>query len=311
MENIKWNPRWDNYQYLEDGKKSHHTDLQTGSKFWDKGKWDNYILPYMPKDPKGLTYIDMGCNAGLFLKFAEDLGFKRSIGVDINPEAIERGIVYRDKNKSKYEFVYGNMQDTINKLPVCDYMSFISSHYYVLVQEWMDLLPILKKKARYVIITGVKKKEYFCMASGYGKNIRSYFKDWKLVGRIPQLPIEGDPFPRSISSYCFENPELEVAPLDKLLKGNHVQGRFYEELDKGVMPLKTRYFKMLCKRKRSLPKEDLVKRMYEKVELYESIKKNGVREPIMINKHYKILDGNHRKEILEYLGYKTAIVRKI
>ena len=51
--------------------------------------------------------------------------------------------------------------------------------------------------------------------------------------------------------------------------------------------------------------------MNDKVAMYASVKENGIREPIMVNKNYKILDGNHRKEILEYLGHKTAIVRKI
>ena len=300
-----------NYQYLEDGVKTNLSDKQVNSKFWGKGKWDNYVVPHFNGDVKGLTYVDMGTNAGLFLKYAEDMGFGRVVGVELNPEAVERGLGYQAKVGGKYSLRCGKMQDLIDAMPVADYMSFINSHYYLLVQEWLDLLDILLKKARYVIITAIRKKEYFCMASGYKRNIFRYFKNWELVSHVPQLPMEGDPCPRSLASYCFKNPCLERVEVSKLLRGNHVQGMYYSELDQGVHPLQTRYFKMFCKKHRRKPREDLEKWMYDKVRMYWDVKKFGVKEPIIVNKHYKILDGNHRKEILEYLGYKTTIVRKV
>ena len=307
METLKFT----NYQWLEGTSDKELLKKQAESKFWDKGKWENYILPHLPSDVSGMTYIDMGCNAGLFLQYAEKMGFERSIGADINPEVIEIGKEHRDKHGFKYELIAGKMQDVIDKVPVCDYMSFVNSHYYLLVQEWLDLVAVLRKKARYVIITGIKKKEYFCMASGRRPNIMSYFKDWELVKHIPQIEREGDPCPRSLETFCFKNPDMDRVDISTLLKGNHVQGRYYEELEMGISPLKTRYFKMLCKRKRSKPREDMISWMYKKVDMYNSVKENGYREPIIINGHNKILDGNHRKEILEYLGFKTAIIRKV
>ncbi|NIU84755.1 MAG: ParB N-terminal domain-containing protein, partial [Candidatus Thorarchaeota archaeon] len=131
------------------------------------------------------------------------------------------------------------------------------------------------------------------------------------VGHVPQLPREGDARPRSLASFCFKNPDLVRAPVETLLKGNHVQGRYYEEIENGIMPLSTRYFKVMSRRKRRHPYEGVVDWMYNKVDMYEDIKKNGITEPIIINKHNKILDGNHRKEILEYLGYKTVIARVV
>ena len=149
------------------------------------------------------------------------------------------------------------------------------------------------------------------MASAWSRNIKRYFKDWKYLGNVPQLEREGDPRPRSLSSLCFENPDLKRLPVDSLHKGNHVQGRYYEELENGVMPLSTRYFSIMKRKKKKLPYEDIVDWMYKKVDTYYDIKKNGIKEPILINKHNKILDGNHRKEILEYLGYKTVLVREV
>ncbi|MEH1843479.1 MAG: class I SAM-dependent methyltransferase [Nostoc sp.] len=41
----------------------------------------------MPKDTKSM--LDVGCNVGLALKFANELGVKKVYGIDINPNAIE------------------------------------------------------------------------------------------------------------------------------------------------------------------------------------------------------------------------------
>ena len=203
------------------------------------------------------------------------------------------------------------MQDLICAMPVADYMSFINSHYYLLIHEWLDLLAILQKKARYCIVTAIKKKEYYCNASAYKRNLLRYFKNWELVSHVPQLSMEDDPCPRTLESFCFKNPCLERVEVNKLIKGNHVQGMYYSELEQGVHPLQTRFFKMFRKKHRRKPREDLEKWMYDKVKMYWDVKKFGIKEPIIVNKHYKILDGNHRKEILEYLGYETTIVRKI
>ena len=91
-----------------------------------------------------------------------------------------------------------------------------------------------------------------------------------------------------------------------------IKERFYVDLGQGIAPLKTTYFKNILRRKekRSL-KENLIKHMYEKVNLYESIKKDGIKFPPIVNENNVILDGNHRKEIWEYFGHKDIIIRKI
>lgn len=288
------------------------TGDQSESVFWDKGKWDNYVLPHIKEDVKDLTYVDMGCNAGLFLKFAKDIGFKRAVGVDINPKAIDKGRDYKARVGGKYDLRVGDMTEVIHHMPVADYMSFINSHYYVLVKDWLNLVDVLKRKARYVIITATRKKEYWCMASAYKNNIRRYFRGWEEVGHVSQLPREGDPRPRSLASYCFKNPLLDRVPLSKLERGNHIQGNFHEEVEEGVHPLDTRYFKLLKKKKgHKLSKEELEKIMYDKAEMYWDVKRNDIKEPIIVNHHNRVLDGNHRKKALEYLGYETSIVRKV
>ena len=52
------------------------------SAFWNEGKWNNFIKPLLPKYCKNKTFIEIGSNAGMFLKMAEDKGFKHVIGIN-------------------------------------------------------------------------------------------------------------------------------------------------------------------------------------------------------------------------------------
>jgi ParB-like chromosome segregation protein Spo0J len=54
----------------------------------------------------------------------------------------------------------------------------------------------------------------------------------------------------------------------------------------------------------------LEKFIVKKIETYKDIKNYGLKEPIIVNENGRILDGNHRCEMIKSLGFKTILVRK-
>ena len=118
---------------------------------------------------------------------------------------------------------------------------------------------------------------------------------------------------------CFKSPAIERVSIDSLDNGNGQQRGFLGELDQGIDVFQTRY----CKRLQSYrgrttsgqqkwTKNELTKYMHERVALYEDIKYNGVYEPLIVRaKDNRIIDGNHRHDILRHLGYKTILVQKV
>lgn len=303
--------RFEIYQYVGVRKRTRRDARESKSKFWNEGKWNNFILPFINEKPDEMTFIDNGCGAGLFLRLAKDLNFKKAIGVELNEGAYEIAQEYRKRNKRDYEVINGSFPEVIDKLPVSDYTILSNVHYYITVGEWIDYLDNLKYKTRKcILVTGGHGNSHPCSRPQTDlKSIRRYFADWTEEGTITKSQKD-DPAPRVLKSICFKS-KLKRVKIDKLIKTASGGEDFYEELDRGVPYNKTQYFERINKSK--YPKRWSVSSraafVKRKMFLYEEIK-NGMLKPPLI-KNNLILDGNHRIEILKNLGYKSVIIREV
>lgn len=302
--------QFSNYQHV-DGEIMNERDKQeVGSKFWNKGKWDNFVLPFLPKDCNGLTLIDMGCNAGLFLKLAEDKGFSKIIGIDRNKEAFRRAVSYRERNGGSYELRRHYFERCLDQLPVSDYTILANAHYYFSINCWFDYLDRLALKTQYCIIVTAAKREKICNASAKTVDIKKYFKYWDETGNVPELSLKDDPYPRTQWSFCFKSPLIERVSMDSLNANNEFRNDYFKELDQGVDPLKTCYYEFTKERRVTWPERTIIKYILDKAILYEDIKKNGLLHPIIVNSDNNVIDGNHRYGIMKHLGYKSIFIRK-
>lgn len=300
------------YQYLDGEQMTERDKKELGSKFWNKGKWDNFILPFLPDECKELSLVDMGCNAGLFLKLAQDKGFKRIIGVDSNKVAIERGRIWRSKNKANYQMYHLKMEDVIDKLPIVDYTILANTHYYFYVNDFIDYLDKLQHKTRYCIIVTDKKNHLNrCWASADINDIRRYFNNWEEVGFIDELPFDNDSSPRRLKALCFKSKFIDSVSIKSLDSSNHVQDQFYEELNKGIKYENTHYYKILKHYRKDWGLQKLNEWIEDKIKTYKEIKVDGMKKTILIDNKNRILDGNHRYAMIRTLGYKNVFIRKV
>lgn len=286
---------------------------QIGSKFWGRGKWDNFVAPHLPENGEGMTLVDMGCNLGLFLHFAEERGFK-AIGIDSDKEAVRRGTEWRDTIGGKFEIREDKLETALDSLPIVDYTILSNAHYYFPIDKWVEYLDKIHLKTRYIIIVTAEKHHINrCWASADVASIRNYFKGWKEIGFVDELPLEGDPDPRRLWSLCFESPSIEKVPIESLDSSNHVQDEFYGELDAGKHYKDTKYYKILKKYREKWGETRLNQWVEERIKVYNDVKKNGVKIPILVDffKPDRIVDGNHRYAMLRNLGFKEVFVRKV
>ena len=76
------------------------------SQYWNEGKWDNFIAPLLPKDCGDMTFLDIGCNCGLYLKMAKDWGFRDVVGVEKDIKTYERAIKFKEHIKGNYKILH-------------------------------------------------------------------------------------------------------------------------------------------------------------------------------------------------------------
>lgn len=305
--------KYEVYQVLEGEPMSDRDKREATSKFWGEGKFNNFVKPFLKKEFEKETLIDMGCNKGLFLKMAEEMGFN-AIGVDSNAGAIEAGKRWRDENGYNYDLRQFSIENCIDTLPMADYTVLANAHYYFTVNDWLEYVDVMQYKTRYVIIvTDEKHHLQRCWASADVRDIREVFKNWDEVGFIDVMS-QDDPAPRKLRSLCFKSRFIDKMSVDTIDSSNHVQDEFYAQLDEGMDYKDTKYYKIIHKyriRDHGWEPERLEQWFQERIKVYENIKKNGVRVPIILDKDNRILDGNHRYSLLKHLGFKDVFVRKI
>ncbi len=298
------------------------------SKYWNEGKWDNFIAPLLPEDCKDQTFVEMGCNAGLFLKLATEKGFRDVVGVEKDKTPCKEGIRYRDLLGHNYKILKRKMGDgfggvgtfDIDEIPIADYTLLSTFHYYIEIDVWLKYLDLLKNKTRYCIVVSRPTKREHWRALGELKAVKKYFEDWEQVGEVKSISANGDPSPREdMYSICFKSKlgrekmeDIKTENSDKkMFKAKVALAELAVKNDK-IDLTKTDYFQQWVNRKKDKWSSKLIKEFVtDKFNRMVDVRKNGLIEPLIIQSNGKISDGGHRLVMLKALNYKSTIVRYI
>lgn len=296
------------------------------SKFWNEGKWDTFIKPLIPKE-HGDTFVEIGSNAGLYLNMASEYGFRDVYGVEQSKNTLDAAREYRRLLGKNYKLLQGKLGEgfDIYNLPVADVTLLSNVHYYFNISEWLKYLDILRSRTRYCIVVSreLRLKEDHWIPSGDRDKVRGYFKDWKEVGCVDNVSMEGDPHPRELYSFCFKT-DLESVLIDDIFIRKDT-----DEIDVATMTLikeiceknhveagRTEYFKAWRKRKIDQWSErKTLEFVQKKVDALMDVKRNGLKDPLIVQGSGKLKgklsDGGHRLALLKELGYQRVIVRYV
>lgn len=299
------------------------------SKFWNEGKWDNFIKPLLPQERR--TFIDIGCNAGLFLKMAMDEGFTDVYGVESSAHVMEQAERFREHNGYPYKLIHQTVGKNfdLDQLPLADVVLLSNTHYYISIPAFADLVDRLKSKTVYCIVVSGKAGGWSGCPRHHFFSTRGYFSGWQTARTIEGLEEEGDPAPRrqmwgalfkgsldvcSIERKCDE--WYETALKSKLSKHSELPSALEEFFKKVVSGEefdfeKTLFYKYWRKREPSKSPEWVQKKLVYKKNLARDIQENGMKEPVYFDWRGKILDGAHRLMIAKVLGYEHVIIRRI
>ncbi|MFH1486315.1 MAG: hypothetical protein ABIH46_09610, partial [Chloroflexota bacterium] len=278
------------------------------SKFCNEGKWENFIAPLLPEDCSELTFVEIGCNAGLFLQLATERGFQRVVGVDSDENAYRAAIAYRDSLSLSYRVVNAEVGEQFDfaLMPAADVTLMANVHYHMTIPQFVYVLDRLAYKTRYCIIVSIHRpRGLLWRAARDMAAVRGYFSDWQEIGTALGPNPEGDPHPRPMYSIAFAS-KIERVSVEgvRALQGNHpTDAKIAKDFignclyQKGELESTGYYLRELKKEtdKHNPHANDVVlKRVQAKRDLICSIRDNGMTEPILIGLGGKLLDGVHR-----------------
>lgn len=264
-------------------------------------RWQTFIEPLLPyQEGDGRIFLELGCNAGFYLRKATDLGFKAQ-GIEREPEFIAHARYWEANDPLGVKIIKGDLN--LLPFPAASVVLLANVHYWLTRGQFEKLVRRLRKQALYVIVIGRHhaRPEH---ASRCDKTaLINRFAGWNNV-----KSIDGSKH----FSVLFQNPKLCEKTTEELLNQELIDTRVYypayRKLVQAVMtggeitPDTTKYWNYLFRRKaRNIPK--LFNRGFH---LIESVLEHGITTPIALQRG-EIIDGNHRIITAHTIGLKWLI----
>lgn len=322
------------------GKKLVYEDTRRkNSNFWNEGKWNNFIDPLLPKYCKNKTFIEIGSNAGLFLKMAEDKGFRHIIGIESNPGRMEEAELYKKSNGGNYKLLHKKMDQKFdfNTIPLAHVTLISNTHYYLSVINFSRVVDALRTKSLYCIVVSAKARRIPGCARYDITSVRGYFKNWKQKRmRMISVGIGDDSSPRpKMYGVLFKGAleEYDTKRLHAKWREGNIGSKKYrkdaipdalDDFYKKVLSHKvainvrdTAYYRYWEKRRPDWSDAWIRRKLRQKARLAKSIRDRGMFSPIYLsetNWRYgegRLIDGQHRLCIAHKLGYKSILVRTL
>ncbi len=290
------------------------------SNFFNEGKWNNFINPLLPEDCEDMTFIEIGCNGGMYLRMAKDKGFRNVIGIEKDRSNCFVAEEYRDSLGLDYEIRNGKIVQgfDFDTLPVADYVILANLHYHLLLDDFLYLVDNLIHKTRHCLVVSVFIKHPNWKPKSDIEGVRSYFKKWKEVGVVNPISTEGDPRPRELFGLLFQS-DLERRDMETLRSSGLNMIKRSPSLEKFIddvinyREINIRNHPYYERTTRSRKHKWIEKEIYDfvkgKMELAIDVRDNGLIRAVNIEEDGRMLEGNHRLAIMRHLKYKTIITR--
>jgi len=293
---------YDTYQYLGDGKEYHRkNEREKDSRFWNDGRWNSFIQPYLPDDARGMTLVDVGCNAGLFCKLAKDHGFWHSIGIDAHEGAIKRGIEWRDSIGQDYTLINGDIRTM--ELPIADVYVMSCVHYYFRIAQFIKMVDALRSRTRLLVMVSKPLRRDYSRRVLL-EHISRFFGGWMAHDKI-YITRKDDPAPRGLYGLCFEAPVLK-----RVMIGEIKQHKMSSTLAQFYKGFEEPYERWWREEKKKSEREARIM-IRSKRRLLDRLKKDGQRAAVVLDRDNHIIDGAHRVAAMYQLGYDSVLARYI
>jgi len=297
------------------------------SKFFNEGKWQHFIEPLLPEDPADRTFLEVGCNVGLYLRMAKEYGFRDVVGVEADAEACAMAEQYRDANGMDYRILNRTVGVDFDwdELPAADVVLLSNMHYYIPMAAFLPFLDRMRWKTITCIVVSrhMRQRKHGHPLPDLDA-IRIMFRDWEMerVCETSSVMLKNDPHPRHVFSLLFRS-RLQRQPMEYHTKTWYDYPHQQELIDivnsgEAVRLEDTMNWAYWVERKQTQKKDrprerwtddEIRAHVQYRLDFVRSIMAEGMKEPILIRPDRIGIDGGNRAQVLRLLGYNSIIVR--
>jgi len=189
------------------------------SPFYGQGRWETFIKPLLPSDNlRGRVFVDAGCNAGLNLIRAKEMGYGRAVGFEVDAAYCRQSEYVRLANGYTLNdipvFHRGITSVTPwDIMPLADVTLLCCMHYFVDTKILKQYIDELAEHSVRCVIVSRDKERYNYNTPGFPANVRALFADeWDEDGQVNGLA--NDPENKKLYSLSFQSKRLETVNID-------------------------------------------------------------------------------------------------
>jgi hypothetical protein len=256
-------------------------------------RWDNLIKPLIPFEGEGRLFIELGSNAGFYLRKAKEMGFN-VMGIDNNPGFVKQARFWEEKEPRGVRTIEGDLVDW--DFPCASIILLANVHYWLTPNQLARVVRRLRRKALYVIVVGRHRHHPTMKSPNDTRTLKWVFGKW----RIAKTATTAKHYAIRFKSKLLEKDVGELLVYQKTSK--YFYPTFIDFI-KGRGEMYLRYLKKNISTKGE--------RYYHRHgELLKSIKENGILTPIRVDGG-TVINGNHRLVIADYLGQRKVICQQL
>lgn len=268
-------------------------------------RWDTLIKPILPENGDHRLFLELGCNAGFYLRKASELGYQ-TLGVEKSDTFYKQAQYWEREEPIGVRIEHADINDY--DIPV-NYITLIAQVHYWLTPDELDrLMEKLWAKSLHVLVVSRHTKASVHKSDPRREAVMDFFKDWTFLMSCLNDKHYG---------LLFKNPTLREYETHNLyinqpfMRSQKFKDAFEAYIDLVLTKKRfnygnTDYWRYM--RWRGFTQK--LSRAQTHYRMIKSVKRIGLTDPLIIGDHGILTDGNHRLMIAERMGIKRIICRK-
>ena len=267
-------------------------------------RWNTLIEPLIPPDGNGRRFLELGTNAGFYLRKAAEFGYD-TWGVEKAERFLEQAKYWEAQEPRGVRVEYGDINDY--DIPANFITLFANVHYWQTPEQVDRIVERLRDNALHVIMVSRHHRSERHLSDCTEPAIMEWFKDWELLDERRDSKF---------FSLIFKNPDLveydtiNLFNIQPFTKSKKFLPAMREFVDLNISRRRytynhTKYWEY-CKWRGWKPRVNYHRTLRHKILMME---RDGITRPLLVRENGLMVDGNHRLITAEYLGIPRVICK--